>query len=367
MKNQDNTTPPAIEATLKKPGRPASPAAVAVAVVVNEEAAAEAMQDTDALVQLQANYGEERDLANQLLGQVQMADSLSKFTQTVSISKLAFVKEHKLYKALKGKKTADRQQFLGSSPIETSDKTADGQQFYAGTWDEYCMLLGRSHQQVDEEIRNLQTFGEQALESMSKMGIGYRELRQYRKLPEDQKLALIEVAKAGDKEGFVELAEEIIAKHAKEKEAFKAQVEEAQASLEAKDRVLQSKADLINKLEEQTARKFKPLPGAEAQTAQEEALLKDLDDGTSSAFLAMHRTFRAADAALSDTSAREAIQARARQAIEFMAQQLADMAEEFGIAVDLDARIAPHWLNEDAIAALEARNAANPHTNARAQ
>jgi hypothetical protein len=186
-------------------------------------------------------------------------------------------------------------------------------------------------------------------------------------MPEDQKQALIEVAKAGDKEGFVELAEEIIAKHAKEKEQLTAQVEEAQATLEAKDRVLQTRAELIGKLEEQVAGTFKPLPGSEARTAQEQALLKELDEGTSSAFLSMHRTFKAADAALSGSGARDAIQARARQAIEFLAQQLADMCEEFGISVDLDERINPSWLSEDAIAALEARNAANPHTNARAQ
>ena len=228
-------------------------------------------------------------------------------------------------------------------------------------------MLGRSVDQVDRDIANVQAFGEQALESMSAMGIGYRELRQYRKLPEDQKQALIEVAKAGDKEGFVELAEEIIAKHAKEKEQLTAQVEEAQATLEAKDRVLQSRAELIGKLEEQVAGTFKPLPGSEARTAQEQALLKELDEGTSSAFLSMHRTFKAADAALSGSGARDAIQARARQAIEFLAQQLADMCEEFGISVDLDERINPSWLSEDAIAALEARNAANPHTNTRAQ
>ncbi len=33
------------------------------------------------------------------------------------------------------------------------------------------------------DIANLRTFGEEALESMSRMGIGYRELRQWRKLP----------------------------------------------------------------------------------------------------------------------------------------------------------------------------------------
>lgn len=338
-----------IEARMpKKAGRPAMPAAQAVAVVLNGEETAPAVAAVDGLAQLQASYGQERDLVNQLLGQAQMADAISKLTATVAVSKMAFVKESKLYRQLAG----------------TKDRDGRG---LAGTWEEFCALLGTSAPKVNEDIANLQSFGEQALESMSAMGIGYRELRQYRKLPEDQKQALIEVAKAGDKEGFVELAEEIIAKHAKEKEALTTQVEESKATLEAKDRVLQSKADLINKLEEQTARKFKPLPGSEARTAAEQALLQELDEATSSTYLAMHRTFKAADAALSDTGARDAIQARARQAIEFMAQQLADMAEEFGIAVDLEERIAPTWLNEDAIAALQARNAANPHTNPRAQ
>ena len=333
----------------KKAGRPAMPAAQAVAVVLNGEEAAQEVAAVDGLAQLQASYGQERDLVNQLLGQAQMAGAFEEFSRTVRTSKLAYVKEHKLYRSIAG----------AASP--------HGAEKLSGTWEEFCRLLGRSVDQVDRDIANVQAFGEQALESMSRMGIGYRELRQYRKLPEDQKQALIEVAKAGDKEGFVELAEEIIAKHAKEKEALAAQVQEAQATLEAKDRVLQSRAELIGKLEEQVAGKFKPLPGSEARTAQEQALLKELDEGTSSAFLSMHRTFKAADAALSGSGARDAIQARARQAVEFLAQQLADMCEEFGISVDLDERINPSWLSEDAIAALEARNAANPHTNTRAQ
>lgn len=339
-----------IEARMpKKAGRPAMPAAQAVAVVLNGEETAQEVAAVDGLAQLQASYGQERDLVNQLLGQAQMASAFAKFSETVSTSKLAYVKENKLYRAIKGQ------------------KSGNGFEFLTGTWEEFCGLLGVTSRKVDEDISNLQAFGEDALDSMSRIGIGYRELRQYRKLPEDQKQALIEVAKAGDKEGFVELAEEIIAKHAKEKEALATQVEEAQATLEAKDRVLQTRAELIGKLEEQVAGKFKPLPGSEARTAQEQALLKELDEGTSSAFLSMHRTFKAADAALSGSGARDAIQARARQAVEFLAQQLADMCEEFGMSVDLDERINPSWLSEDAIAALEARNAANPHTNARAQ
>ena len=47
---------------------------------------------------------EERDLVNQLLGQAQMADAFAKFSVTVTTSKLVYVKENKLYRALKGMK-----------------------------------------------------------------------------------------------------------------------------------------------------------------------------------------------------------------------------------------------------------------------
>ncbi|MBI0036709.1 hypothetical protein H3T61_00470 [Gilliamella sp. B14384H2] len=164
---------------------------------------------------IQSEYSEDRDLVNQLLGQAQMADAFAKFSVTVTTSKLKFVKENKLYRALKGK------------------KSRDGHEFLTGTWQEFCSLLGRSVEQIDEDIRNLNMLGEEALESMSRMGIGYRELRQYRKLPEDQKTALIEVAKAGDKETLVELAEEFIAKNAKEKEQLKTENSNLQADYKA--------------------------------------------------------------------------------------------------------------------------------------
>ncbi|KAF2406676.1 hypothetical protein SAMN04490179_4513 [Pseudomonas antarctica] len=174
------------------------------------------------------SHSEERDLVNQLLGQAQMAESFAKFSLTVSTSKLAFVKENKLYRGLSGKKTADGQQF-------------------SGTWDEFCSLLGRSRQQVDEDIANLRSLGEEALESMSRMGIGYREMRQYRRLPEDHQAALIEVAKTGDKEAFIDLAEEIIAKHAKEKEALTLRLDEVNADYDAQGEVMAAKTMELDK------------------------------------------------------------------------------------------------------------------------
>lgn len=174
-------------------------------------------------------YEADRDLANQLLGQAQMADAFEQFSRTVRTSKLAHVKENKLYRALKGMKTPNGSEF-------------------SGTWEEFCLLLGTSADKVDLDIANLRAFGEEALESMSRMGIGYRELRQYRKLPDDQKSALIETAKTGDKDSFLELAEDLIAKHAKEKEALSKQVETLQVESEAKARLLQDKNAKIDEL-----------------------------------------------------------------------------------------------------------------------
>lgn len=178
---------------------------------INEQGITETM---NTMTSIQSEYNDDRDLLNQLLGQAKMADAFCKFTATVAISKMAYVKESKLYQLLAGMKDRDGRGFTG-------------------TWEEFCKLLGTSAPKANEDINNLQNFGEEALESMSRMGIGYRELRQYRKLPEDQKTTLIEVAKAGDKEALVELAEEFIAKNAKEKEQLKKENSNLQADYKA--------------------------------------------------------------------------------------------------------------------------------------
>lgn len=191
---------------------------------------------------------EESALVNQLLGQAQMADSFAKFSKTVLTSKLAHVKEHKLYRALSGQKNQDG--------LELS-----------GTWQEFCNLLGFTPEHANESIANLNNFGEEALESMSRMGIGYREMRQFRKLPEDSKQALIEVAKTGDKESFVEFAEEIISKHSKEKEQLTKERDEALADYDAQSELLTQKNQALDAAKEDLNRTKRTL---KERTPQEE-------------------------------------------------------------------------------------------------
>ncbi|MEZ1437453.1 hypothetical protein QVM41_14315 [Pseudomonas shirazica] len=207
--------------------RKASPTKVQAMPEINHEAFQEDAGAMSALGAIAQDMQEERDLVNQLLGQAQMADAIAKFSETVSTSKLAYVKENKLYRALKGK------------------KTGNGFEFLSGTWEEFCGLLGVTARKVDMDIANLQAFGEAALDSMSRMGIGYRELRQYRKLPDDQKTALIEAAKSGDKDSFVDLAEELIAKHVKEKDALTKKLDDVSANYDAQSRVLANTSEKL--------------------------------------------------------------------------------------------------------------------------
>lgn len=176
----------------------------------------------------QAAYGADRDLVNQLLGQTQMASAFEEFSRTVRTSKLAFVKENKLYRALKGQ------------------KNPNGSEFLSGTWDEFCRLLNSSADKIDTDIANLRAFGEQALESMSRMGIGYRELRQYRRLEGDQRQALIAAAEAGDKDGFVDIAEELLAKVDKDQADLQQKLADKSADYDAQREVLAAKDQKLN-------------------------------------------------------------------------------------------------------------------------
>lgn len=198
---------------------------------INPEAFKEDAGALGMLGKIAQDMGDERDLANQLLGQVQMARSFARFADVVSLTKLAHIKETKMYRALQGKKGFD----------PDGNEIAD-----VGTWDGFCQALGLSRSKVDEDLTNLSAFGEEALKQLSAVGAGYRELRQYRRLPEDQKAALIEVAKSGDKESFVELAEEIFAKHAAEK-----------AELQKKLDDVQGDYDALSKVEAETSKKLR--------------------------------------------------------------------------------------------------------------
>ncbi|MBS0598184.1 MAG: hypothetical protein JSR92_12850 [Proteobacteria bacterium] len=83
------------------------------------------------------------------------------------------------------------------------------------------------------------------------MGIGYRELRQYRRLPADDQAALAEVAQAGDKEAVLDLAEELIARQNKRNEQLADKLDKRNREYES---LAERQTELSEKLDEATAR-----------------------------------------------------------------------------------------------------------------
>lgn len=273
----------------------------AAGVVIDHHALDDAHTALTIAAEARASYADDRDLVNQLLGQAQMADAFGKFSQTVWSSKLAHVKENKLYRALAGKKTPNGLEF-------------------SGTWEEFCRLLGVSDEKANQDIANLRTFGAEALESMSRMGVGYRDLRQFRQLPEDGQLALIEAAKAGDKESLLDLAETLIARQQAERDSLQRQIAQREDDITRLRAEKEASDELVRDRDEQVARLTKHRRKVERSGArvQAEELLADMDAAAIEAASAIHR--------LRDTVS--AIQATYDDAGEALDEEVAERVEQ---------------------------------------
>ena len=271
---------------------------------------------------LQSSYSEERDVVNQILGQVQMANSIARFADVVSLTKLAHIKETRMYKALAGKKGVDPQ----------GNEIAD-----IGTFDGFCRALGLSRSKVDEDLTNLKHFGEEALNNLTAIGVGYREMRQFRKLPADQKEALISVAKEGDKESFLELAEDIFVKHSKEKDELSKQLANTQADYEAQSEVLNKKSVELTetRLElEKTRRRIQAMPVTESV----KELRAEVSEATYEAEVPLMGKLRAGFELLTKSSEETGIDHRAFMAVQLkqIELQIIGLREEFGLPDDVD-------------------------------
>ena len=155
--------------------------------------------------------------------------------------KLVTVTEIKLLKEIKESK-----QFKGLEMI-----SASGESVTVTTFSEFCECLGMSYEKVNLDIQNLSTLGEDFLVTSKRLGLGYRDLRKLRKLPEDARAEIVdaEFSETADKEELLEKIEELTAKHAQEKQLLEGQLKQSQANYEAQSKVLKNKNDRINQLD----------------------------------------------------------------------------------------------------------------------
>ena len=187
-------------------------------------------QETQALVAKQIT--QDKAQAYEMLGMVKMSDFTRKLVTVSHIKVLAEFKESKKYKGL-------------------DIQDINGNWLHVTKWEEFCNALGYSREKIDTDILNLSTFGETFLETSQRLGLGYRDLRKLRKLPEDARAEIVdaEFSESADKEDLLEKIEELTAKHAQEKQILEGQLKQSHANYEAQSKVLKNKNDRINQLD----------------------------------------------------------------------------------------------------------------------
>lgn len=295
-----------------KRGRKPLPAVEPVTDVVDAEALVRAGQAATDLTVIQSAMTAEQVRFSQRIGErigrQRAADLLQKVVTVTDLIELQEIKNSKVYR--------------GMSLLDASGKVVT-----VTTWAEFCQISeGRSVEQVDEDIRNLRAFGASFMEEMQRIGLGYRQMRELRQIPEAERVELLE------KTGIDELTEDVIADLIDKHKAEKKKREDAELQLEASRKLVGDYAGQVTDLKEKLARPYKAKPGAIAQTEKEEAALKELNAVFTDAHAISLRLANVVNQVLDDYDDRP-IADHARACIDHMARALAQLARTHGIDV----------------------------------
>lgn len=153
----------------------------------------------------------------------------------------------------------------------------DGQPATVANFEDFCTACGFSPRKVYEDLQNLNYFGEEFMETSQRLGLGYREMRKLRQLPEEARAEIVDAdySDSTDKEELIEKIEDLTAQHAKEREALQAQLKRKSDDYEAQAKVLTTKNERINHLDLELAKKTKAIetqtPDQRVRALREEA------------------------------------------------------------------------------------------------
>ena len=237
----------------KKLGRPPGPAATLPSDTTDRAAHDRARRAVDVIGTatrgIEAEQIEFSQRIGARIGRRQAGEAMRKLLTVSRLVELQQIKDSKQYKELR--------------------VSVDGKVLTVSTFDEFCEVVeGRSRAQVDEDLRNLKTFGADMLESFQQLGMGYRQMRDLRAIPPDSKVLLIEAVKAGDQVKLLEAAEDLIERHASEKAKLKKEAGELGEKVAALNDVIREKDRENNELLEQIGAEKRRRSGSASEREQ---------------------------------------------------------------------------------------------------
>jgi hypothetical protein len=209
------------------------------------------------------------------IGQIQAFNIVSKYTTVVEILTFREIKKSKQYKGL---------------PYIKDGKTLTCQRL-----EEFCpAFFNRSYQTMDELDKNLEVFGQEFFESSEKMGLGVREMRKLRKLPEEQRALVIdhEAIEKGDKDTikhviedlhaqFNQQKDDLLVSHDKQLKELQTKLADMSANLEAARQINTESSTRYESLRSQLEREKQ---AAEKSSSTTRDLLSDIAEVSNDAF-----------------------------------------------------------------------------------
>ena len=192
--------------------------------------------------------------ANEVLGMIRAFDVVGKFVTVTNLKILHDIKESKKYKGL-------------------VKKLPDGKVVTVTNWSEYCQFLPVSKDTIDQHLMMLKEFGEDFLSQAQDIGMGLRDMRKLRSLPDESDRNLIIEATQQEnltRDDVLELMEEMAAKHAKEKSDLSSQLVDTKEDLEAARKVSATKQETIDELNHTLEKTRKKLADADPEKVGEE-------------------------------------------------------------------------------------------------
>ncbi len=289
--------------------------------------------DQSQLAQIKQSVSSEQIQFSEKLGMLKATSLFKKLLTVSEIKFLADIKETKQYKGLS---------VLGEN----------GELLTVSTWADFCSGLGKSHQHVDEEIRNLGVFGEDFLETSQRMSLGYRDLRKLRKLDDADREVIIEgeAVKAEDRESLIDLIEEMSAKHRKQKDALETENKELKADKDALETILQKKDEKVNQLDTQVTKLTSPAEiqrRAESEPQElEKAALETLGTESILFLTAFNRYINALGGVMDIAESKDLPQLFecVDESIVAVCQRYAQYVQRLGTQVSFEEILNPSWM-----------------------
>ncbi|MEK0158657.1 hypothetical protein WLQ65_05790 [Pseudoalteromonas piscicida] len=187
----------------------------------------------DLKVQQQLELAAKQDVL-MAIGQLQAFSNFRKYTTVGEILIYKKIKESKQYKGL-------------------VYKDDSGKSLTVRDLKDLCShFFGCTYSTMEEKLTNLEAFGEEFFEASAKIGVGVRDLRSLRQLPDDQQQLVIEseAVEVGNKEAVQELIDELKTKHKKENDKLAQELDATERMLKASRN---SASEKENKIVELTA------------------------------------------------------------------------------------------------------------------